>query len=239
MRYDNSVIESQSSTKRLLLVGGSSSLGKSIMKLALEAGYEITQTSRDISLFPSTRNCTSIQLDLGSKESIDAFLEQLSDQKFSRIIFLAGKLTERHLPNISHGFLADYYGKFVTGMLYVMQEIKINLAADGNILALSSRAANHPSYDFHYSAAKGALQAFVMSFSKFMDRNQSIVAIAPSLIENTSMYRYMSQENVDRHRVRAGNYLLELDGVASFIWNLTPSLTKFANGRTLEIGNDY
>ncbi len=209
------------------------------MKLALEAGYEITRTSRDISLLPSARNCTSIQLDLGSTESIGLFLEGLSDQKFSRIIFLAGKLTERHLPNIPLDFLADYYGQFVTGMLYVMQEIKINLAADGNILALSSRAANHSSYDFHYSAAKGALQAFVMSFSKFMDRDQSIVAVAPSLIDNTNMRRSMSQENVDKHKARAGNCILELDEVASFIWNLTPSLTKISNGRTLEIGNDY
>ena len=226
-------------SKRLLIVGGTSSLAHTLIGVAKHESYEITATVRgNLGNFEDSQT-KWINLNLSNKYSIENFLVDLSDTQFDRVIFLIGATTNKEFLEISYDEILQYYTTYAVNSLYLLQKSLPYLKDTANILVMSSRSGSKPSYDVHYSAVKSALEAFVRSSAKKLAKNQSIVAISSGLIKGSRMYLDMKPEHRILHEVRAGGSLITLEEICAQIWCLNPKETIENSGQTIHLGPIY
>jgi NAD(P)-dependent dehydrogenase (short-subunit alcohol dehydrogenase family) len=221
--------------KNFLVVGGTSSLSDSIISLAKNDGYNVFATYKN--KITNQNNVKWLNLDIASQESILLFLNNTPNNFYNRIIFLIGKTTKKKYSKIDIVELEKYYIEQASNYIYILQNILTKTKNDGSIVVVTSRAANHGSYDVHYSAVKGAIQSAVKSLAKFT-KNKTIFCVSPSLILDSKMFKEMSSKNIHKHLKRTNNKLLTKDEVALFIWNSCNTSLINLNGKTLEIGRD-
>ena len=200
----------------------------------------ITATYRDINKAqPRSNDLFWVPLDLKSRVSISEFLQSISENSFERIIVLIGATSNLEGDTGSLDRLYSYYENYISGLHYLIRQVIPLLQEPGNMVVLSSRSASHPSFDAHYAATKGALESLIRSLAPKLSSLQSVICIAPSLIENSEMYYEMSAENIEKHRSRSSKKLLDTNDIARFIFEMSPQVTQEINGRTISIGSDY
>lgn len=226
-----------SETKNLLILGGTSSVAEDIARLAYADNYRVILTFR---AHKKNGDYGSwYELDTEREESIDNFLAEIQGIKFDRVICLIGATTNSHYSKLNLTSTISYYSSQLAGICYLISRILANLKFDASFIVLSSKSANNKSYDIHYSAVKAGLQAFVKSISQFAVAQQSILCIAPSLIDKSTMYFQMTKSNRVIHNKKANGKLLSKDEISNFIWNLDNKMCFTLNGRVIEIGRDF
>ena len=224
----------------VLLLGGTSSLAPQIITKFLSEGYSITATYRNLNKCQQYSNSISwIHLDLNSRDSVSEFFAQIAKQDFERIIVLIGATAKMENNEYDMSALYTYYENHISALHYLIRRSCAHLKEVGNLVALSSRSGSHPSFDAHYSASKGALESLIRSIAPKLLDSQSVICLAPSLIENSEMYFEMTPSNIEKHRSRSHQKLLSINEVSDFIFELTPRVTRIMNGRTIPLGPDY
>ncbi len=206
----------------------------------LAEGHIITATYRDVNKTQQDlKDIFWLPLDLNSRDSISDFVKQINEYRFERIIVLIGATSnlEANLGAIDP--LYKYYENYISGLHFLIRQTIVCLKDVGNMVVLSSRAASHPSFDAHYAATKGALESLIHSIAPKLSTSQSVICIAPSLIENSEMYHEMTPENIERHKTRSRKKLLSINEVTEFISSLSPQVTQSMSGRTISLGSDY
>ena len=226
-------------TKRVLIIGGSSSLVPTLYRIAKAESFEITASFRGDLTHSQDMNIQWLNLELSEKDSIDGFLEELNNIKFDRILFLIGSVTNKYFLKMTYSEIANYHLTYAVNSLYLLQKCLSNIKETSNILVMSSRAGSNASFDVHYSAVKSALEAYVRSSAQALAENQSIVAISSGLIEGSKMYLDMKAEHQISHKIRAGGSLITINELCSEIWSLQPHKTIKDNGKTIHIGPVY
>jgi NADP-dependent 3-hydroxy acid dehydrogenase YdfG len=233
-------VKRQENASRILLLGGTSSLAPGLIHKLLDQGYMITATYRDINKTqPESNDLMWVPFDLKSRTSISEFLQSISGLRFERIIVLIGATSNLEGDTGSLDRLYSYYEQYISGLHYLIRQVIPHLQEDGNMVVLSSRSASHPSFDAYYAATKGALESLIRSLAPKLSSLQSVICVAPSLIENSEMYHEMSAENIERHKSRSGNKLLDVKDIAQFMFEMSPQVTQIMSGRTISIGSDY
>lgn len=220
----------------MLIVGGTSSLAPEIVDKFSKIFNKITCTYRNKNKI-FNKNVAWEYLDLEKDKSIDAFLDKNADNKYDTVIVLVGAVTDKKYIDFDLDSLKKYYSIHSASYLYLVQNLTKNLEKNGKIIVVSSRSANNPSYDVHYSGVKAAIQAAVMSMSRFLDSEQSIVCVSPSLIADSKMFNDMTEENIKKHMYLSNNNLVTTQEFAEFIATLDSKMTKLINGKTISIGN--
>jgi NAD(P)-dependent dehydrogenase (short-subunit alcohol dehydrogenase family) len=219
----------------LLVIGGNSSLSQEIIRHATKLNYCVYLTDRVNSR--SMTDGTKIKLDLTNDLDVENFLEELKGIKFDLIVFTIGELS-----NLQHKFTVNRFRKYldthITNTILVIKKSLLILEEEGTFIYISSRSANNKSFDPYYSAGKSAIQAFLKSYTSYLPVSQRIYSIAPSLIEDSNMYKQMSAEDHIRHRLRANGSLLSLENVSMFIWSLHLNKSNFETGEIIPIGNE-
>ena len=234
--YNKSV---KSSTKQVLIIGGTSSLAGKLSAFAKEESYDVTATFRGNISKDRDPRIKWANLELSQKESVEEFFDELSDIKYDRVLFLVGAVTNKYFLDMSYSEMLHYYSTYVVNSLYLLQKCSSLLKMTSNIIVMSSRAGSNASYDVHYSAVKSALEAYVRSSAKSLGKNQSIVAVSSGLIEGSKMYLDMKPEHRNSHKIRAGGSLVTIDELCAQIWSLKADKTIKNNGKTIYIGPIY
>lgn len=224
--------------KKVLIIGGTSSLASKIIECAQVDGYELYCTTRR-NKFEDNHKVTWLNLKLESLDSISDLLTQIREEKFERIIVLLGAVTNRDYFQIQYEEIAEYYRTYLTNLNYLFTKLISHLEELGNILLMSSRAASNPSFDAHYSAVKSGLEGYVRSSVRVLSPMQSAVTVSSGLILNSSMYKDMDESIRESHEERSQGKLLELEEAGSLLWALTPDKTIGYSGTTIRIGPDY
>jgi NAD(P)-dependent dehydrogenase (short-subunit alcohol dehydrogenase family) len=218
----------------LLIVGGTSSLSYGLIEIALREKYNVFITKRELN--EDKPGISNISLNLESDDSLKSFNKEISKHHFDRIIFTIGALS-----GLQHGkteqALRDYITTYVSNAIQVLEICMARMTDNSSLVFVSSRSANNKSFDPYYSAAKAAVQSFLMSFTNYLPERKKIFILAPSLIEASSMYHSMSESDHDRHRNMGFGKLLSLSDVTSTIWSLGPENLIWKSGDVVEIGN--
>jgi NAD(P)-dependent dehydrogenase (short-subunit alcohol dehydrogenase family) len=126
---------------------------------------------------------------------------------------------------------------FTSVILLAEKLIKNNLVKNGKIIFLSSISGVDGSYDANYAAAKAALNLYVKSRVKSLDSTvASLIAICPSLIQDSAMYNSMSQVEWTKHKNRkASGELLKFDDLNLKIVEIINSDQISINGKIILI----
>lgn len=222
--------------KKILIVGGTSSLASDIILKARDQFTEITCTYRNENKI-FDKKCNWEHLDLEQDNSIDMFLDKILNQEYDTVILLIGSTTNKKYTDISLSDIKRYHEINSGSYIYLLQNIVSKIKDDGQIIVVSSRSANNASYDVHYSGAKASIQSAVKSLSKFLKNGQSIICLAPSLIQESKMYNEMSEDNIKKHLYLSNNNLITKNEFADFVISLNNKITKLINGQTISIGN--
>lgn len=217
-------------------MGGTSRIFEGIRDKAIHSGYQVYGTTR---VPTGLIDHNFFRLDLANKESIDDFQFQLGEFKFQRILILTGESSFRYSEGLDALNISKFYETHLINTIAVIENLTGRLSESGNLIYVSSIAALRSSYDYHYSAVKAGVAAYIKSKSRFLGAKQSMFSLAPSLIIGTRMYDDMSVDTKASHLVRNHGRISTIDELNNFIWSLEPDGTTILNGQMVPVGNDY
>jgi 3-oxoacyl-[acyl-carrier protein] reductase len=128
-----------------------------------------------------------------------------------------------------------------TGQAKLIKKIIPLLSKKSRLLLLSSISAQKGSYDPIYAASKGGLLSFVKSLLPSLPVGASINAIAPGLIQDSTMFKNMTSDRQDIHKaqINSGKLLNEED-LAKIIFDLCQDHWNHLNGACIDLnGGQY
>ena len=121
-------------------------------------------------------------LDLENNDNVLDFINKIPKNYYSKIILMPGNATGTAFDDISYEDLKKYYESYSFNYILLLTKLMDSITEYGQIISISSIAANLAINDIHYSAVKAAVQACVKSLSLYVKENQSIFSISPGTI---------------------------------------------------------
>ena len=187
--------------KKVLIIGGSSSICDKIITYLEENEYEIDlMTHSDHS--KANEKYKWQHLDLMGQESTENLINILSKNYYDKIICVPTYNSGTKNPfETSRKYLINVYGNFIVNYMILIRNLLSNLKDDGQLIYISSAAANRPVHMVDYSAAKACMQAYVTSLSTQVKEGQAIFSIAPSMIYESNPYYQQGYYKNDIYRL--------------------------------------
>ena len=223
---------------KLLILGGTSSFAGELINNAKNKNYEVIASFREPSKVPEKSEIELFQLDVQHLKSIEKFLTQIDNYKFSRIVCLIGSLSEIQSIN-SYKVSAKYIETYVTNIVYLLDNLLLANRAKHNckILLVSSRSAKYGSFDYYYAIAKASIEAYAKSKSKSKPQIR-INALSIGLVKGSKMFNEMPKEVSNTHKKRTNDKLVTIPEVAKEIIDIFDR-NAIDSGVTLYFGPQY
>ncbi len=222
--------------KNILLIGGSSDIGKNVIKLIDKKKYKI------YSIFNSNKkklnNVNSFQVDLSNLKEIDKLIQHLRKRKikFDNVIFLQGVIYSLSLSKYTDKQIYDTISINTLSVILITKKILNLLKANSLVILVSSISASRGSYDPVYSASKAALHGFTKSLSKWLAPKKQFICLCPGPIKDTRMFENFPKKRQDFHiKKNPLKKLINAKDFARILIDITKSHWKFANGSIIEI----
>jgi short-subunit dehydrogenase len=234
-------IQTLNRNKKILILGGTSSLAKEIIPICASNGFKITKTSRKQKLNSQINQHDLLYLDVSSIKSINLFLENINDMRFSYVLCLIGSTSEIFkYPYKNFKEINTYLNTYITNLIFLLDNLFFNYRVSNScsILVLSSRAAKYGSQDRYYAVAKSALEGFIKSKGKFNSKRIQLNAVSLGLISGSKMQIKMSNQNVLSHEHRSKNQLLDVTNASKLIIR-TLRNKKIGSGKVIYLGPQY
>lgn len=182
------------SNTNILVVGGSSGIGRETARQLIDRGASVHVWSRRNDGFPDGAS-TSASVDV--LEAVDNAAASLPEVLHG-LVYAPGSIP---LGAFGRMGLEDFRAAFelnVVGAVRVLQAVQTRLiAADGASVVLFSTVAVQQGMQFHsaVSAAKGGVEGLVRSYAaEFATKNIRCNAVAPSLTDTPLAARLLSNE---------------------------------------------
>ncbi len=230
--------------KTVFVLGGSSSIGRVICNHFNSQDYKLISTYFSNEVPDNYHlNNESLHLDLDSNQSIENLSKKLASDKIKIDIFisLVGIIPGKNLSEYSFDEIDKVLSINFTGQIKLIKNILPLLSIGSRLLIFSSISAQKGSYDPIYAASKGALLSFIKSLLSSLPPHSTINAIAPGLIEGSSMLSKMSNETqmIHKKQIHSG-MLLDIDDLAKIIFDLSQDHWSHLNGACIDLnGGQY
>lgn len=223
-----------SSSKNLLIIGATSSIGPALVSLAQKREYQVTGTFRS-SLKTYDEISEWIELDLADESSIERFSTDLGNRHFDLVLYLAGA------TSLKTASPKEYVETNFLNPLRLLEALTVKLAQEtpACFVFISSRAAKYPSFDVYYSAVKSGLSSGLRSLNATAHPDSKFLSILPGLIIGSGMYEEMDLKVRESHGIRSGNKLLDIEEAAKEIFQVIDKKDEYINGQMIEIGPSY
>lgn len=223
--------------KKVLIIGGSSSLGIKVVEVFRKNKYEVISTFCNTTPPKDKKNLFNIKLDLSDNLSIRDFIcDQTKDMKFDVVIFISGVLPGKSIKEYEFDEIDEVIATNFSGIAKFFKLIQNNLSKKSKVVFLTSVSAERGSYDPIYAASKGALVSFMKSIALWSKGNIYTNAVSPSLIEGSSMYNEMDSARVDFHKKNSpSGELIYIDDLANIIYDITKPNWQGLNGAVISV----
>jgi NAD(P)-dependent dehydrogenase (short-subunit alcohol dehydrogenase family) len=210
--------------KSVLIIGGTSSLAPKIINDLESKGYSIKLiTFRQKNKIYGKYNWAYLNLE--DMNSVQETIKAASQDTYEKIIFVSGNSLGNYGKDVPYKALQVFYDAFILRYNFLIKECSKFLSDSGQIVYISSMAANVAIPDANYSAAKAGVQAFVKSLSCQLKPDQSAFSISPGLIYGTKTF-------YDQNYTGDISSLASIDKISDIISNADKSY----NGCVIEIG---
>ena len=188
--------------KKIVILGGSGSIGSSIAREIIENGYEpyiIGRNYSSLSKLANEINCKFDVADVTKTDELKKSLEKCGDNVFG-LAYCVGSITLKSL-NTAHendyidSFKVNTLGAIISSQILMKALIKNN----GSILFFSTIAVKQ-GFTNHsiVSTAKGGIEALTLSLAAELSPNVKVNCIAPSITESQMSKSLISNENIKR-----------------------------------------
>jgi 3-oxoacyl-[acyl-carrier protein] reductase len=230
--------------KTIIILGASSSIGKAIFNQFNKKDNKLISTYFSGDSPDNTyKNDESFCVDLDSNKSIIKFSDKLISENINVdvLISLAGILPGKNLLEYTFEEIDKVMSINFTGQAKLIKKIIPLLSKKSRLLLLSSISAQKGSYDPIYAASKGGLLSFVKSLLPSLPVGASINAIAPGLIQDSTMFKNMTTDRQEIHKkqINSGKLLNEED-LAKIIFDLCQDHWNHLNGACIDLnGGQY
>ena len=219
--------------KNILVIGGNSSIGQEVIKLANSQGDNVIATSRSIIDIPLKN---FIQLD--PNEDLSG-LDALPDS-IDALLYCPGSISLKSIQRMDISDVRDDFRINVEGAFNIIKKVLPNLKKDdgASVVFISSVAAMN-GMTFHSSIAtsKAALEGFARSLASELAPRVAINCVAPSLT-NTPMAEHLLnnekklQSSEERHPL---NTIGDPARIAGVIYNLFSAKDNWITGQTINV----
>lgn len=227
----------------VLIIGASSSIGGAIAARFRAAARRVISTYASTAPDRSDEAEDTFALDLQQDTSIEKFISSVADLdgRLGSVIFLAGFLPGKNLAGYEFGEIDRVMSINFSGQAKLLQRLLPLLDARSSVLMLSSISAQRGSFDPIYAASKGALLSFVKSMAIYLPAGARINAIAPGLIQDSTMYGEMAEDRRQHHRGQIPSHkLLSPEDLAGVIFDLCQPHWAHMNGACIDLnGGQY
>ena len=230
--------------RTIVILGGSSSIGKAIFNQFNNKNNKIISTYfSEGSPANTSKNNELFCVDLDNNKSIIEFSEKLISEKITIdiLISLVGILPGKNLLEYTFEEIDKVLSINFTGQAKLIRNIIPLLSTKSKLLLMSSISGQKGSYDPFYSASKGALLSFVKSVLPSLPTGATINAIAPGLVQDSTMFKNMTFDRQESHKkqVNSGK-LLNQDDLAKIIYDLCEDHWSHLNGACIDLnGGQY
>ena len=183
--------------KNIVIVGIGGSLGSALEKHFDSQKAIIYGTS-------SKKNVSSenlFYLDFMDNSSIDSF----PDFPIDHLIICAGYEPKYNLAQTNQEHIEKMFRIHVIGPMLLLKKVQNNFTADSSVTFISSVAAYQGSYDPSYSAVKGAINSLIRTFAKDFAPCTRVNGLAPSLIDDSTVFFGMTEDFKQNHLERTLN----------------------------------
>jgi|TARA_B100000795_G_scaffold185200_1_gene140625 3-oxoacyl-[acyl-carrier protein] reductase len=226
--------------KKILIIGGNSSIGLSIIKKFVDKGDYVITTYNDKANRENLlgENIQSIHLDLENEKSIDKFTKQLYKitNKIDSAIFLSSILPGKKFTQYEDNDIDKVMAINFTGQVKLLHRLIKIFKKNSSLLMFSSISAEKGSYDPIYSASKGALSSFVKSIIPHLPKEVRINTIAPGLIEGSTMFKNMSGSLRTKHKSKiTSNKFLNIEDLSQIVFDLCQDHWSHLNGACIDL----
>ena len=229
-------IESDQDT--VVIVGSSSSIGRAIVARFRSTTMRIITTYAFQAPTSLDGQCGALHLDLRDDENIEHFAKQLKaiSAKVDIAIFLPGILPGKSLDGYKYSEIDEVMSINFNGQAKLFKEMLPLLTGGSRVLMFSSISAQRGSFDPIYAASKGALLSFVKSLATKLPQGARINAIAPGLIQDSTMFLEMAPERQQFHRDEIpSKRLLRQQDLANIVFDLCQDHWAHLNGACIDL----
>ncbi len=190
------------SKKKVLIFGGSGSIGSAIASELINDGFDITIIGRNYSSLEKKSKelgCSFIVSDVTKTDELQSSLSICGKDIFG-LVYCVGSI---NMKSLSSAHENDYLESFKVNTLGAVTAIKYTkdslLKNNGSILLFSSVAARQ-GFTNHtiISTAKGAIEGLTVSLAAELSPNVRVNCIAPSLTESGMSKSLIANENIKK-----------------------------------------
>lgn len=228
--------------KNIIIIGASSSIGSAIISKFRSPSTCIIASYFSKEYIKSEDNIHPFMLDLEKNKSIENFIKKVCStlSHIDTAIFLAGILPGKNLEEYDIAVMEKVMAINLTGQAKIVKGLLSLLDLNSQVIMISSISAQKGSYDPIYAASKGAILSFVKSLAVSLG-GVRVNAIAPGLIEDSTMFKEMSTDRQDLHRQQTTQKrLLYMSDLAGVIYDISKNHWKHLNGACIDLnGGQY
>jgi NAD(P)-dependent dehydrogenase (short-subunit alcohol dehydrogenase family) len=189
--------------KNILIIGGSSGIGKALVEQYAKSDYKVYTTFNNTIPQTILNNVTFIKVDLLDQKGVAQICQYVGGIKFDIIIYNAGKFgyKSNRGPILDR---QDWIDSFVINSIAPIElafAMENNFAKDGKYIVISSRRGSNTiniqdKYEGRYSyrSSKSALNSALVALSlDFKEKNIAVLMLHPGQVK-TEMTKYKGME---------------------------------------------
>ena len=222
--------------KNILIVGGSSCIGKEVIKNLNIKQYNIYATYNLNKI--KNNKIKTFNVNLQNLNEIKKLIYNFKKEKikFDNVIFLQGILFSLNLEKYSEKKILDVFSINTLSIIFFTKELLKILNKKSMVVIVSSISGLNGSFDPIYSASKSALHGFVKSLSKWLAPKHRFVCLNPGPINGTNLYNSFPKKRKTHHKkINPMKETIKSSDFAKILINILEPYWKHINGSIINV----
>ena len=190
------------SSKKILILGGSGSIGSSIAKKVKENGNEpvlIAKNENDLKKIANSLECENYTCDILDSEKLQTIIKTLEDDIYG-LTYCAGSINLKPLKLTTEEDFLESYKINTLGAINSIRACQKGLINNKGSILLFSTIAVQQGFINHsvVSTAKGAIEGLTLSLAAELSPDVRVNCIAPSLTDAKMSQNLIKNENIKK-----------------------------------------
>ena len=226
--------------RKILIIGASSSMGQEIMREFLLNGDQVLASYNSNKIKFSglgKNNLHTLKLDINCADSQKLFVNSI--KKFGKIdvaVFLPAILLGKSLQDYVDDEIKEVIDTNFSSQISLLQKLMRLFSKKASVILMSSISGQRGSYDPIYSASKAAQIGFIKSVALWEGSKIRINGIAPSLVENSSMFDEMATKRQKYHISQSPTgKLTSKNELARIVFDISGESWSNVNGQIISV----